>query len=364
MFRKVLSNLALSFLALGVSLIGVELILRTPAFTPISFRPDNLKPRNRSPMSKPDLRDPRSEIPPRNGDFRVLIVGDSFAWGAGVHTQDAFPFRLEQQLNARSAARKYEVINWSHAGWSTRHQVNSLDGKLAGLNPDLILLNFVLNDPEPRHVRQRKAAKTQLYPREPSTNSSRFLLQHSKLYAWVWTRVENTRIRRELTTYYFELFEGETWRNCKWALGDLQRAALRHDIPLAVVIWPLFDTEIFDDSYLYLELIAKAVKVSDSLQLPVLDLFDSYRGLDGRRLALVPYTDSHPSELAHRIGADAILEFLIENNLVQITPEPPSGPGESALIGEGLAGLAGVGVDLEDRFQTQQAQDLDDGTVD
>ena len=108
-----------------------------------------------------------------------------------------------------------------------------------------------------------------------------------------------------------------------------------------MVIWPLFDTEVFDDSYPYLELIAKAEKAAKTLGLPVVNLFDSYRGLDGRRLALVPYTDSHPSELAHRIGADAILDFLIEKELVP-----------SDLIGEGLAGLTDVGVDLEDRDQT------------
>lgn len=227
-----------------------------------------------------------------------------------------------------------------------------------------MILAFVLNDPEPRHFRARRAAFVELLPQASTSGLGGFLYQHSRLYAFVWTRLEYTRIRRDLTDYYFELFEGETWRNCKWAIGDIHKAASKQDIPLAMVIWPLFDAEDFDDSYPYLELIAKAVKAADSLNLPVLDLFDSYRGLDGRRLALVPYTDSHPSELAHRIGADAILDFLVDNNLVPISPEPPSGNDESGLIGEGLAGLTDVGVDLEDRVQTQETQNLDDGTVD
>lgn len=364
MFRELLSKLALSVVALAISVVGIELVLRAPIFEPAPFRPDNLEPRNKSPMTGPDLREPRSRIPPRSDAFRILVVGDSFAWGDGVHSQDAFPFRLEQQLNTRSHDRRFEVINWSHAGWGTRHQVNSLQGKLEDLDPDLIILGFVLNDPEPRQVRQRKAAQTQLDPRQPSPGLSEFLFRHSRLYAFVWTRVENTRIRRELTAYFFSLFDGETWRNCKWALGDLKRAASAHEIPLAMVIWPLFDTEVFDDSYPYLELIAKAEKAAKGLRLPVLDLFDSYRGLDGRRLALVPFTDSHPSELAHRIGADAILDFLIEWELVPTIPERPIEPDDSALGGEGLAGLPNVGIDLEDRVQTQETQDLDDGTVD
>ena len=364
MFRQLLSKLTLSAVALAISVLGVELVLRTAVFEPTSFRPDNLKPRNRSPMSKPDLREPRSSIPPRSDAFRILFVGDSFAWGDGIHTLDAFPFRVERQLNGRSSDRTFEVINWSHAGWSTRHQANSLMGKLEELDPDLIVLGFVLNDPEPRHARQRAAGQVQLYPREPDSRSSAFLYQNSKLFAFAWTRLENTRIRRELTDYYISLFDGETWRNCKWALGDLKREASAHEIPLTMVIWPIFDTEVFDDSYPYLELIAKAKKAARKMGIPALDLFESYRGLDGRRLALVPYTDSHPSELAHRIGADAIVDFLIGWELVPLTPRPKREPDASVLAGEGLAGLADVVVDLENGIQTQETQDLDDGTVD
>ena len=321
MLRELITRLALAGAAMILTLFGIELVLRIPIFESTPFRPDNLVFRNRSPMSQPDLREPRSVISEKGDAFRILVVGDSFAWGDGLHAEDAFPFRLERLLNAGSDEHRFEVINWSHAGWSTRHQANSLQGQIAGLNPDLMLLSFVLNDPEPRHARARRANQVQLYPREPSSRPGAFLHQHSRLFAFAWTRLENTRIRRELTTYYVELFEGETWRNCKWALGDLAEAAAEQGVPLAMVIWPLFDTERFDDSYPYLELIAKAEKAGRSLKLPVLDLFPSFRGLDGRRLALIPYTDSHPSELAHRIAADAILEFLVDSDLVPITLE-------------------------------------------
>lgn len=326
MLKELFSKLALASVALILTLIGLEVLLRTPVFESTAFLPDNLEFRNRSPMSRPDLREPRSQIPPRSDAFRILVIGDSFAWGDGLHTLDAFPFRLERLLNARSDDRRFEVINWSHAGWSTRHQANSLQGEVEKLDPDLMILSFVLNDPEPRHVRQRRANQVQLYPREPTSGPGAFLYKHSRLFAFAWTRVDNTRIRRELTDYYVELFEGETWINCKWALGDLNELASGHGVPVAMVIWPLFDTEVFDDSYPYLELIAKARKAARTLKWPVLDLFPSFRGLDGRRLALIPYTDSHPSDLAHRIAADAMLDFVIESELVPIAPLPAPSP--------------------------------------
>ena len=92
---------------------------------------------------------------------------------------------------------------------------------------------------------------------------------------------------------------------------------------MAVVVWPLFDTEVLDDSYIYLELIAKTAKGTTNLGLPTLDLFESFQGLDGRRLALVPFTDSHPNELAHRIAADAIHRFLVVNDLVGAETQLP-----------------------------------------
>jgi hypothetical protein len=63
----------------------------------------------------------------------------------------------------------------------------------------------------------------------------------------------------------------------------------------------------------------------ESLGVPVLDLLETYWGVDGRRLAVIPFTDAHPSELAHRIASDTILEFLIEKDLLPPLdgPVPP-----------------------------------------
>lgn len=48
----------------------------------------------------------------------------------------------------------------------------------------------------------------------------------------------------------------------------------------------------------------------------MLDLLEAYRGVDVYRLALVPYTDAHPNELAHRIAADFILDYLARARFV------------------------------------------------
>lgn len=57
---------------------------------------------------------------------RILVLGDSFALGVGVHEEDTFAARLQGILNNQSAKTKarssYEVINCSIVGHATRQE--------------------------------------------------------------------------------------------------------------------------------------------------------------------------------------------------------------------------------------------------
>ena len=53
-----------------------------------------------------------------------------------------------------------------------------------------------------------------------------------------------------------------------------------------------------------------------ALGIPVFDLFEVYRDIEGRRLPVTPFTNPHPNELAHRLAADAILDELVGAELL------------------------------------------------
>lgn len=59
---------------------------------------------------------------------------------------------------------------------------------------------------------------------------------------------------------------------------------------------------------------------AEQLDIDLLDLLFTYRNVDARRLASAPFTDGHPSKLAHRIAAQAILERLVERGIVPPRP--------------------------------------------
>jgi len=195
--------------------------------------------------------------------------------------------------------------------------MRSLIKVLDRLSPDLLVLSFVLNDPEPAQRRAREDNWQALETRVPERGLSGFLFRHSRIFGLLSNGLENRRLRRAMNTYYHELFEGQTWVDCRWALRKIRTASVDRGIPIALVVFPLFQGQM-DSTYPYFDLHARVRAMEETLGIPVLDLFDTYRGVDGRRLAVVPFTDAHPNELAHRLAADAIAEFLIEEGLIRL----------------------------------------------
>ncbi len=79
------------------------------------------------------------EVPPRQPDeFRVLVLGDSTAFGHGVEAEEALPARLEVLLRERLQV-PVTVGNAGVPGASHRDQVAQLDRHLAPFDPDLVL---------------------------------------------------------------------------------------------------------------------------------------------------------------------------------------------------------------------------------
>lgn len=78
--------------------------------------------------------------------YRILMLGDSFAFGWGVEYEASFGARLERRL--RSASAEVEVLNAGVPGWSADDQLIFLERRGPGLDPDLVLLAESENDPD------------------------------------------------------------------------------------------------------------------------------------------------------------------------------------------------------------------------
>lgn len=95
------------------------------------------------------LRGPEIAVPKPADTFRILVLGDSVAFGWGVDDEVTFLRRWEAQLNARGDGRRYQVVNTGHLLFDTTQEAALLRDFGLGLQPDAVLLVYVVNDVEP-----------------------------------------------------------------------------------------------------------------------------------------------------------------------------------------------------------------------
>jgi len=160
-----------------------------------------------------------------SGVYRVLALGDSFAFGFGVEDAEAFPAVLERALAPPPGDARVEVLNAGVAGWSADQYLLFLETRGFALAPDLVLLTATENDPgdlawnrltlderrlpvriEPtRRMIDRRGAMRYLRGGPLAQPELRFpgqvwLSDHSLLYHWFRFRLARLATARELET--------------------------------------------------------------------------------------------------------------------------------------------------------------------
>lgn len=79
--------------------------------------------------------------------YRILVVGDSFAFGWGVADDETFSALLARRLQPPVGASHIEVLNAGVAGWSADHYGLFLKERGLAFEPDLVLMVPSENDP-------------------------------------------------------------------------------------------------------------------------------------------------------------------------------------------------------------------------
>jgi lysophospholipase L1-like esterase len=246
------------------------------------------------------------------GVTRVVVLGDSVTEGSGVEVDEIFSSRLQQGLGPR-----YEVINLGMSGLNTPQEVHVLEVEGLGYDPDVAIVNFVLNDCDffsefhaAKQFTQDKDTKIGLLGDLSVDPRLKRLLKSSAFIYFVKARVEHLVgmvTGKGESNYYLRLW-GETYCHQRIAEGfeKLRELRDRNRFEAHVVIWPLL---VDYQPYVFAHIHERVRHEAEQRGFKVLDLLDAFALLSYRNLQVTAEDNVHPNGEGHRLAAKAYLAW-------------------------------------------------------
>ena len=247
-------------------------------------------------------------IPGKNDSLlRIAVLGDSFAFGLRIPADEAFPQELEKRLNESTSNRSYhyDVLNFAVVGYSTREEALVLKHKALAWDPAVVIVGYVLNDPEldpiqPLHAYFGKPHWWQF--------SHLFRLIARVKYNW-----DGERLGGGNHVKYLHAEGEDKWIGVVDAFSDIKDMTSRRRIKVLVVIFPILKKELQEKTwngwsdYPYKGLHKQVSHLATSNDFQVIDLYEAYFAYRPRDLFVSPW-DGHPNRLGHDLAARAIAE--------------------------------------------------------
>ena len=310
--------------------------------------------------------------------FRILGLGDSFAFGFGVKEEDTYLERLERMLEGR----RVEVVNAGLAGMGTDNEARLLAADGPALRPDLVLVGFfvgndlvdVLTGPQrtrledglpvlpdgfvERWYRDVRPGRILPQPRARSTPGlglpipfKALLRRHSHAYRFLSGRVGLLRRMAEgepaapsaappFTPFHLQAFclkryppeFEEAWERTRGLLREMKAWCDGHGATLAVLVIPAaaqvhperwdatrrrygLRDEDFDLEKPHRLMAGFAAEAG----IPVIDLLPALRAARGTGGPLYFTADIHWTPRGHAVAADEILRQLSALGLLPVS---------------------------------------------
>jgi hypothetical protein len=277
---------------------------------PSGYAPVNTKRRGMAPTNSRGYRDEEHALEKKPGVRRLLSLGDSFAWGAGIEFDDTYAQRLQRRL-PRRRGEPWEVVQLALPGMNTVDEASQLHEEGLTYSPDVVVLGYVLNDSEDAEAAEARRARD--WAEEKREKREKHFLDRSALFRLVATRVWATAENRRRRIGYHTMYRPDApgWVAGQKALKLMGSLCTERGVPLLVVIFPLFGQPL-DASYPFTELHAQVSQAAAAAGAKVVDLFPAYNGKRWDLLVVEGVADEHPNEIAHRIAADTIMKALDE----------------------------------------------------
>jgi lysophospholipase L1-like esterase len=255
--------------------------------------------------------------------FRVLVLGDSITEGLYLPAPSRYTSILEEILNEK-LTREVEVVNGAVSGYNSWQELALLEKKGLRLKPDLVIVGICLND----SVKAIPVKYINLFGRLIALDINDgskaryldFLYQRSSLYKIIYDGVtavlrnlkDQERFHNYLKNYRFSISESE-WEDWRKPLREIYDLCRRNGIEVIFVIFPLQSQLVRNET-------ASFKPLADFLKenkIHYLDLIDIFRPHYSQNIQIYRPRDLiHPNITGHKIVAEAIAEYIIDNHIL------------------------------------------------
>jgi lysophospholipase L1-like esterase len=264
---------------------------------------------------RPELSETMQDYPitrPKPSNvFRLAVIGDSYTFAPYMQFTDAFPKILERMLNLNGTTERGQVINYGVPAYSTNHEIATVDRAIRD-EADAILLQITLNDPEIKPYRPKGITVFDSFGKLKLSGWKASLLNRWRTAHFVVTRLHNEKTRRDYISYFQNLFDTpKNWNHFETSLRTLVATARKANKPIYAAIFPLFGVPL-NEAYPFFPCHQKVAALLAELSVPTTDLFSLYRGIPLERIQVIPGIDRHPNEIAHRMAAEHLYDWLVD----------------------------------------------------
>jgi lysophospholipase L1-like esterase len=329
----VLRNLLVAVLALVVSLVIAEgavrglrlapevtrIDIRTPwaSFVPSDSAVLLYEPKPGSgDVNAYGVRDLPFDVAKRPGVFRIVVLGDSIAFGfcndgEALPIESTFAKVLERNLRMRFRTRDIEVLNLAVSGYDTVQEAEFLARKGLALDPDLVLVSYCLNDAWQASAERIAFERSGLAKLMGRSDAFQRLYLSSHLLRFVLQRTQvlsaQRREKRAPAAAVDRTVQG---------FARIAQLEAEHGFATVVATFPAFES--WAPYAREAEHAAVAQKAQDAGFASV-DLLPAFRAESGGKFEVLQgrCNREHPDEYGHAVAARAIEAFLVEQQLVK-----------------------------------------------
>ena len=230
--------------------------------------------------------------------YRIIVLGDSFAFGYGVNDNETFSYYLEQKLNSLNiSGKRFEVLNLGVGGYNTFQEVESLNIKGLKYNPDLVIIAHHGSDME--NISEIEREIDEMYSNYTSGKQN----VTNNTYATLRAYFQNKAFQNVYEDMAKKTFD-QVFENVRQPMEDIYNISKNKNFSLMITTFP--------NGYMYKEQAEKLAVFSTERGICYLDFSVAYADKDLYAQTVHPTMDAHPNPYAYAVFADYIINKMKE----------------------------------------------------